>query len=120
MGLMDGISIVVAKLLNNLLDPVKFFGSSKIPDDSFKTARWDKLLVTKQRVCCDLMLNALLKSSNLPLVIELVIQGALDARIHGDGIYLACKYMLYLSDVEYLSRVLKRFGSVQFSSVRGE
>jgi hypothetical protein len=38
MRLMDGISIVVAQLLDDLLDPVKFFGGSKISDDSFKTA----------------------------------------------------------------------------------
>jgi hypothetical protein len=57
--------------------------------------------------------DASLKSSNLPLVVELVIQGALDALIHGEvGVYLACKYMLrrlYLLDVECPSRVWKRF-----------
>jgi len=37
MRLMDGISIVVAKLLNNLFDPLKLFTSSKVSDDALKT-----------------------------------------------------------------------------------
>ena len=75
---------------------------------------------TKQgTVSCD----ALLESSNLPLVVELVIQGALDALIHGEvGFYLACKHMLslYLVDVERLSRILKRFRRGLFTSRRRE
>jgi hypothetical protein len=38
MRLMDCISIVVAQLLDDFLDPLKFFSRSKISDDSFKTA----------------------------------------------------------------------------------
>jgi hypothetical protein len=34
---MNGISILITKLLNNLLDPIKIFGRSKFSDDAFKT-----------------------------------------------------------------------------------
>lgn len=36
MRLMDGICKVVAQLLNNFLDAVKFFGGGEIPDDTFE------------------------------------------------------------------------------------
>ena len=38
MRLVDSISIVVAKLLNDLLDPVKVFACGKIPYDALKAA----------------------------------------------------------------------------------
>ena len=37
MRLMNGISILVAELLYDLLDPVEFFSSSKITNNSLKT-----------------------------------------------------------------------------------
>jgi hypothetical protein len=71
------IGIFIAKLLNDLLDPVKLLSSSKISNDPFKTA--DTLYVSFVQMSGG---GCVLESSDLPLIIQLVVQGALDTLIH--------------------------------------
>lgn len=75
MWLMYGVCKVVAELLDDLLDLVVLFGSGKISDHSFESF----LRVSNVTACKG---NDSLKSADLSLVIELVVQSSLDAGIH--------------------------------------
>jgi hypothetical protein len=71
------IGIFIAKLLNDLLDPVKLLSSSKVSNHPLKTA--DRLYVSVVQKSGG---RCVLESSDLPLIIQLVVQGALDTLIH--------------------------------------
>jgi len=78
MRLVDSISVIVAQLLDNLLDLVIVLVEAELPDDTLETVQVNSCYVEHVPAC------DLLESSDLSLIVELVVQGALDAYIH-DG-----------------------------------
>lgn len=86
---MHGICKFVAELLYDLLDPVELFASSKITNHTFEA-------VGCQFETSEFLQDCILKSSNLPLVVEFVVQSTLDARIHFEN-QLGANDMFFLS-----------------------
>lgn len=84
MRLMDGICKIVAQLLNNFLDAIKFLRRGEIPDNTFEAIQHVSFGVEevggeRGKDAC------VLECSDLPLVVELIIQRALDTWIHTDS-----------------------------------
>jgi hypothetical protein len=86
MRLMDGICVFGAKLLYDLLDLIEFFRSGMISNDTLKAIKMVSL-------CQVLMGYCILKSPNFPLIVEFVVQGALDTLIHIES-YMLIKHIL--------------------------
>lgn len=76
MRLMNGIRIFVAKLLDDLLDLIKFLRCREFSNHTLKTA----MLISS----CQLFRGqrCLLESANLAFIVKFVIQGALYTRLH--------------------------------------
>jgi hypothetical protein len=79
MGLVDGIRKIVAQLLDDFLDPLKLFGGGQISNYTLEAI--DSSAVSRRRGPQRLGRDVL-EGADLSFVIELVVQGALDARIH--------------------------------------
>ena len=61
MRLVDGIGVVVAELVHDLLDPVVVLGGEQVPDESLK-----------------------LEGAALALVVELIVEGFGDVDVHAE------------------------------------
>ncbi len=86
MRLMNCIGVIVAELLYDLFDPIKFFGSSKIANHSLKAVGKVSLCVISRGWC-------ILQRPSLPLIIEFISQGTLDTRIHVES-YMSVRLIL--------------------------
>lgn len=91
---MDGICIVVAKLLDYLPDLFVFLTACEIPNDTLKPSKresvaWHQRMQSRE--------GNVLQGAGLPFVVELVVQSTLDGDVHGSylcpGLPSACRYV---------------------------
>lgn len=75
---MHCVGIIVTELIDDLSNPFVFFARSRFADDSLKPVRGSACAVSD----CPVTDASILKSTLLPLIIELVIEETLDSLIH--------------------------------------